>query len=62
MQCVTCNYHFMQVYIVCLRFLKYLIVLGKRPSSRKGPRPNFDSSVIYEVLCVTAHHAICGIA
>ena len=36
----------------------YRIVPGKRPSPRKGPPPNFDSSVVCEVLRVTAHHAI----
>ena len=39
------------------RFLgKYCIVLGKFPYPHKCPPPNFDSFVVFEVLCVVAHH------
>ena len=34
----------------------YRIVLCKCPSPSKGPPPNFDSSVVCEVLHVTTHH------
>ena len=36
---------------------RYRIVLDKLPSPSKGPPPNFDSSVVCEVLRVTTHHA-----
>ena len=35
----------------------YRIVPCKHPSPSKGPPPNFDSCVVYEVLRVTTHHA-----
>ena len=36
--------------------LKYTY-LCKRPSPSKGPRSNFDISVVCDVLHVTTHHA-----
>ena len=38
-------------------FWKYCSVPGKRPSLRNGPPPNFDSSMVCDVLRVTAHYA-----
>ena len=37
--------------------LRYRIVPGKHLPPSKHPSPNFGSFVVFEVLCVTAHHA-----
>ena len=45
LDCQSCNYHII------------LFQANKRPSLCKYSPPNFDSFVVFEVLCVTAHHA-----
>ena len=39
------------------KIVNYCIVPCTHPSLSKGPLPNFDSSVVCEVLHVTTHHA-----
>ena len=48
----------------CLLHINYakdhkitMLSLDKCPSPHQHPLPNFDSSVVFEVLHVTAHHA-----